>query len=58
MVMSAERRALLEPRNYVRRDAPLDLGVLMARLRLKIPLRPADVGFEGSVLGRAFDGHR
>lgn len=56
--MSAERRALFEPRNYVRRDDPLDLGVLMARLRLKIPLRPADVGFEGSVLGRAFDGHR
>lgn len=34
MVLNAERSDLFEPRNYVRRGAPIDLGALMARLKL------------------------
>lgn len=34
MVLNAERRDLFEPRNYVRRGAAIDLGALMARLKL------------------------
>ena len=34
MVLNAERRDLFEPRNYVRRGAPIDLGALVARLKL------------------------
>lgn len=34
MVLNAERSDLFEPRNYVRRGAPIDLGGLMARLKL------------------------
>jgi hypothetical protein len=33
MVLNAERRDLFEPRNYVRRGEPIDLGGLMARLK-------------------------
>ncbi len=33
MVLNAERSDLFEPRNYVRRGAPIDLGTLMVRLK-------------------------
>ena len=34
MVLNAERSDLFEPRNYMRRGGPIDVGTLAARLKL------------------------
>jgi hypothetical protein len=36
MVLNAERRDLFEPKNYVPRGKPMDVGALSARLKLAL----------------------